>query len=81
MSRRLHGESGMTLVELLVTSVILVIVMAALSNVLVSGLSAGTHTDARLTSQQNVRVAFDRLEFETRCASAAQLVSGGQASR
>lgn len=67
----------MTLVELLVACVILVVVMAALSNVLVSGLSAGTHTDARLTSQQSVRVAFDRLEYETRCASAAQLVSGG----
>ena len=75
---RLHdAEDGFTLVELLLTAVMLVILMAGLSNVLVSGERASYDATARMTSQQNVRVAFDRLEYETRCASQASLQSTG----
>lgn len=67
----------MTLVELMVASVVLVLVMAGLSNMFVSGLRAGTNGNARLASQEALRTAFDRLEYETRCAASATLVSGG----
>ena len=67
----------MTLIELLIASVVLVIVMAGVSNMFVSGLRAGTNANARLASQESVGNAFDRLEYETRCASSASLLSSG----
>lgn len=77
MRPRLREESGFTLVELIVASVLTIIVMAAVSNLFVSGLRAGSNTSARLTSQSSVRLALDRLEFETRCASSAALGASG----
>ena len=78
MSRRLlSDESGMTLIELLVASIVLVIVMAGVSNMFVSGLRASSDANARLASQESVGAAFDRLEYEVRCASSATLVGGG----
>ena len=73
----LREESGFTLVELAVVTVITMVLVAGLSNLFVSGLRAGNDANARLTSQSSVRLAFDRLEFEARCASKAALVSGG----
>jgi len=67
----------MTLTELLIASVVMVIIMAAVSNMFISGLRAGTDANARLAGQESVRTAFDRLEYETRCASSATLVGGG----
>jgi prepilin-type N-terminal cleavage/methylation domain-containing protein len=77
MRRLLRDESGMTLIELMIASVVLVIVMAAVSNTFVSGLRAGTNDEARLASQSAVRTALDRLEYEARCTTTATLVSGG----
>ncbi len=77
MRRLLHDESGFTLVELILASVITLVLLAGLSNIFVSGLRASSTTNATLASQTSVHVAFDRLEFETRCASQATLVSGG----
>lgn len=73
----LRDESGVTLVELVVASALMLVVVGALSNVFVSGLRAGTNGDARLTAQENVRAAFDRLEFEGRCADTVQVLSSG----
>jgi prepilin-type N-terminal cleavage/methylation domain-containing protein len=72
---RLHDEAGFTLVELLVTAAILGIVLTGLINIFVSGVRASSDATARMTSQQNVRLAFDRLEYDARCASNATLVS------
>ncbi|HZD87276.1 MAG TPA: hypothetical protein VE088_04655 [Gaiellaceae bacterium] len=77
MRRPLHDESGFTLVELVLVTVLTVVVVGGLSNIFVSGLRAGNDANARLTSESSVRLAFDRLEFETRCASTATLVSSG----
>ncbi len=77
MPRLLRDESGFTLVELVVASVIMLVLVAGLSNVFVSGLHASATTNATLASQTSVKLAFNRLEFETRCASQATLVSGG----
>lgn len=77
MRRLLRDESGMSLVELLVVCLVLGVIMAVVSNMFVSGLRASTTSDARLTSQEAVRTAFDRLEYQTRCADSATILSSG----
>jgi prepilin-type N-terminal cleavage/methylation domain-containing protein len=72
-----EAEAGFSLVELIVTCAILGIVMSGLVNIFVSSERANADATARMTSQQNVRLAFDRLEFEARCAQSAVLQSGG----
>lgn len=77
MRRRLADESGMTLVELLFTILILGIVVAALANVFVAGMRANTDSSARAADQGTVRSALDRLEFEARCSSGATVSGSG----
>jgi type II secretory pathway pseudopilin PulG len=77
MRKLLADERGMTIVELLVACVVLVIVMAAVTDIIASGSRASANQTAEINAQQNLRVAFDRLEFEGRCASSAALVSSG----
>ncbi len=74
---RLREEDGVTLMELLVVIATLGIVMTGIVDLLVSGNRASTDTAARLSAQSQVRTAFDRLEFEGRCASQATILSGG----
>jgi len=74
---RLGEDAGYTLVELLVAVVLLVILMAGLSDMFISAERANRDATARLTSQQNVRLAFDRLEYDARCAKTASIQSGG----
>jgi prepilin-type N-terminal cleavage/methylation domain-containing protein len=72
---RLQAESGFSLVELIITMVVMGIVMGGLADIFISGQRASADATARVTSQQSVRVAFDRLEFDTRCAQTAALLS------
>jgi prepilin-type N-terminal cleavage/methylation domain-containing protein len=74
---RLRDERGFTIVELLVAMVVTGIVMTALVNIFISGTRTAADTTARTTAQQNVRLAFDRLEFEARCATSATIVGSG----
>lgn len=71
---RLRNESGFTLVELVVVCACMGIVLGAVATILVSGEAASTNGQARLTSQENVRTAFDRLEYDARCAQTATLL-------
>jgi prepilin-type N-terminal cleavage/methylation domain-containing protein len=76
--RRLgRDERGFTLIELIVTMIIMAFVMDGLANILTSGSRADSDVTARMTSQQNVRDSVDRLDFEARCASSATLISSG----
>jgi prepilin-type N-terminal cleavage/methylation domain-containing protein len=77
MRARRQGESGFSLVELIITMVVMGIVMGGLANIFVSGERANADATARMTSQQGVRVAFDRLEYDARCATSASLLSNG----
>jgi prepilin-type N-terminal cleavage/methylation domain-containing protein len=77
MKRRLADESGVTLVEMLFTILILGIVVAALANVFVSGLRANADSSARTADQGTIRTTFDRLEFEARCSSGATVGGSG----
>jgi prepilin-type N-terminal cleavage/methylation domain-containing protein len=74
---RLQAESGFSLVELIITMVVMGIVMGGLVNIFTSGERASADATARMTSQQSVRVAFDRLEYDARCASTATILSSG----
>jgi prepilin-type N-terminal cleavage/methylation domain-containing protein len=72
-----RDESGFTLIELVVVMTVLVLLMAGLSSLFVSGLSASNTTNDILASQTQIHISLDRLEYETRCASSAALVSSG----
>jgi prepilin-type N-terminal cleavage/methylation domain-containing protein len=70
--RLLNGEQGYSLIELLVTMVILVIVVGSLTTVFVSGSSAEADLNRRFQAQQNARLALDRIRVDIHCATAAQ---------
>jgi prepilin-type N-terminal cleavage/methylation domain-containing protein len=71
--RRLRGgEEGYSLIELLVTMIILVIVLGSLTTVFVSGSSAEATLNRRFQAQQNARIALDRIRGDIHCATAAQ---------
>jgi prepilin-type N-terminal cleavage/methylation domain-containing protein len=77
--KRLHrDERGLTMIELLVAMVLASIVLTGVVNMFVSGTRAGADANARMNSQQDVRLALDKLEFEGRCATSAGLISSGQ---
>jgi prepilin-type N-terminal cleavage/methylation domain-containing protein len=72
---RLQPQSGFTLIEMLVSMVVMGLVMGGLANIFISGSRASSDGQARLTSQQNVTVALTRLEYDARCASTASLLN------
>lgn len=72
---RIRDEAGFTLVELVTTCAVMGVVMTGTVNILVSGQRASSDGQARLTAQQNVQLAFTRLEYDARCASQATLLN------
>ena len=66
------GEQGYSLIELLVTMVILVTVLGSLTTVFISGSSAEASLNRRFQAQQNARMALDRIRTDIHCATAAQ---------
>ena len=68
----MKSEHGYSLIELLVTMVILGVVLSGLTTVFISGSSATVSLDLRAQGQQNARLALDRLRVDIHCASAAQ---------
>ena len=72
-----RDESGFTLIELVVVMTVLMLVMAGISSLFVSGLHTSNTTNDMLASQTQIHVSLDRLELETRCASQATLLSSG----
>lgn len=68
----MKDEQGYSLVELLVTMVILGVVLSGLTTVFISGSSATVSLNLRAQGQQNARLALDRLRVDIHCASAAQ---------
>ena len=75
-TRRLAGEQGYTLIELVTVMAILLIVMAGLTTVFTSGVNAELRADRKFQAQQNARLALDRLRSELHCASAISAASG-----
>jgi len=64
------GEQGYSLIELLVTMVILVIVLGSLTTIFVSGTSAEASLNRRFQAQQNARMGLDRVRTDIHCATA-----------
>jgi len=66
---RFRGERGYTLVELLVVLAIFTTVVTALVALFTSGAKAELDMNRRFESQQNARLALDKMRRELHCAS------------
>jgi prepilin-type N-terminal cleavage/methylation domain-containing protein len=73
---RLAAEEGFTLVELLMTMVILLIVVASLSSVLVSATHTEVDANNRFQAQEQARTGLAQLTRELHCASAVTQTTG-----
>lgn len=80
MKSRLADERGVSLVELVITMALLAVLLAGLSNILVSGLRASSDTSARTGGQGDIQTAVNRLEYELRCSSGATVPNAGVAN-
>jgi prepilin-type N-terminal cleavage/methylation domain-containing protein len=69
--RRLRGESGFSLIEMLTVLVILGIVIGGLTTLLEQGSNAEIDMNYRFQAQQDARVALDRMRRDLHCASVA----------
>lgn len=76
---RLRDESGITLIELVITMFIFGLVATGLTNILISGTRASSDASGRVAGQGSIQTAVSRLEYELRCASGAT-VSADQTS-
>jgi prepilin-type N-terminal cleavage/methylation domain-containing protein len=72
--RKLHrlaaGESGYTLIELVMVLAILGTVVGALTTLFVGATNAEFESNRRFQSQQAARIAIDKMRREIHCASA-----------
>jgi type II secretory pathway pseudopilin PulG len=68
--RLLLQESGYTLFELLQVTVILAVVMGALTTVFVRAMNSELDMNQRFQAQQEARLAVDRMRREIHCATA-----------
>jgi prepilin-type N-terminal cleavage/methylation domain-containing protein len=73
--RRLRGERGYSLVEMLTVLVILGIVMGGLTTLFVAGSNAESDMTNRFDAQQQARLALDKIRREAHCASGASASS------
>lgn len=62
----MRDDAGFTVVEVLVTAVILVLLLGAVYTVFESGLNIWFQSERKVDRQQNVRIAVDRLTREIR---------------
>jgi prepilin-type N-terminal cleavage/methylation domain-containing protein len=67
--RRLRGEAGYSLVEMLTVMVIMSIVFAGITDVFVSGSKAQAEQDRRFQAQLATRLALDKIRKDIHCAS------------
>ena len=73
--RTLAHEQGFTLVELLISMVILMIVLGAIAQAFASASKAEVDQANRASDQQNARQALERLRLDIHCALSAQPAS------
>jgi prepilin-type N-terminal cleavage/methylation domain-containing protein len=69
--RRLSGESGYSVIELLVAMAILSVVVGGITTLFVSGSNAQIDMNRRFVAQQETRVALDKLRRDGHCSSKA----------
>jgi len=64
----LRGEGGYTMVELLVVMAILGVVVGGITTLFASGINADARQTARFQSQQDLRIAMDKMRREIHAA-------------
>jgi prepilin-type N-terminal cleavage/methylation domain-containing protein len=69
LRRLLANERGYTLIELLQVTVILAVILAAITTLFVRASIAEVDMNRRFQAQQEARVAVDRMRREIHCAS------------
>jgi type II secretory pathway pseudopilin PulG len=69
LRRILASEDGYTLIELLQVTVLLGVVLGALTAVFVSALNSEVEMNRRFQAQQEARLAVDKMRREIHCAS------------
>jgi type II secretory pathway pseudopilin PulG len=75
--RRLRGERGLTLVELIATMAIMLFVITALVQLMTSGTNAENNLNLRFQAQEEARLGLDLLRREVHNACAATVSGGG----
>jgi len=77
----LRGDSGYSLIEMVTVMAILSVVLTSLTTLFVQGSNAERDMNRRFESQQDARLALDKMRREIHCASEAETTSAtGQAS-
>ena len=71
VARRLRGQAGFTMVEMLTVLLILGVVMGGLTTVFTSATNAEADMNNRFRAQQTARLALVKLRREVHCASSA----------
>jgi prepilin-type N-terminal cleavage/methylation domain-containing protein len=75
LARRLSGDGGYTMIELIMVMLILLTVLTALTTLFVSGARAELELNRRFEAQQAARIAADRMRREVHCANAVTVTS------
>ena len=67
--RRLRGQGGYTMIELLAVMAIFMTIVTALTKLFISGAQAELDENRRFAAQSNARLALDKLRRELHCSS------------
>jgi len=70
LRRLVRCESGYSLIELLQVTVILAVILGALTTVFVRAMNSEVEMNRRFQAQQEARLAVDKMRREIHCASA-----------
>lgn len=76
---RRHGESGVTVIELLVALAVFALFILMVDAVFLSANRASKKTELAADVQQNARIAVERMTREIRESSPGQILTGGSA--
>jgi prepilin-type N-terminal cleavage/methylation domain-containing protein len=80
LPRRLRGEQGFSLIEMVTVMAIMGVVLTGLTTLFVQGSNAELDMNRRFQAQQDSRVALDKIRREIHCAQgAATTPATGQA--
>lgn len=71
LPRRLRGEQGFSLVEMVTVMAIMGVVLTGLTTLFVQGSNAELDMNRRFQAQQEARVALDKIRREIHCAQGA----------
>ena len=69
LRKRLRGEAGYSLVEMLTVMVIMSIVFTGITSIFVAGSKAQNEQDLRFQAQLGTRLAMDKIRKDIHCAS------------